>query len=79
MPMNMRKKDIINPLNVILPFVIIKLLDWRPAFYGFCSQQFAKRDAAKRDGKKSRHGKKTFSYTFQVCISNVSRVAVVQY
>ena len=42
MLMDIRKKDMINNLKVIMTFVIIELLDWPTAFYGVCSQQFAK-------------------------------------
>ena len=40
--MDIRKKDMINNLKVIMTFVIIEPLDWPTAFYGVCSQQFAK-------------------------------------
>ena len=42
MLMDIRKKDMINNLKVIMTFVIIEPLDWPTAFYGVCSQQFAK-------------------------------------
>ena len=32
---NIRKKDMINNLNVILTFVIIEPLDWRPPISAF--------------------------------------------
>ena len=42
MLMDIRKKDMINNLKVIMTFVIIEPLDWPIAFYGVCSQQLAK-------------------------------------
>ena len=42
MLMDIRKKDMIDNLKVIMTFVIIEPLDWPTAFYGVCSQQFAK-------------------------------------
>ena len=42
MLMDIRKKDMINNLKVVMTFVIIEPLDWPTAFYGVCSQQFAK-------------------------------------
>ena len=60
LPMDMRKKDMINNLNVILTFVIIEPFDWRSAFYGFCSKQFAKRDCGQKRRQKEQTWKKTF-------------------
>ena len=34
--MDIRKKDMINIINVILTFVMIELLDWSPITFGFC-------------------------------------------
>ena len=50
---NIRKKDMINNLNVILIFVIIEPLDWRPPISAFlfpavCQMRWRRREMAKR-------------------------------
>ena len=60
---DIRKKDMINNLKVIMTFVIIEPLDWRPIFYALCSQQFAKRDDGQKRWRKEQTWKKAFSYT----------------
>ena len=39
---DIRKKDIINNIHLIMIIVMLKSLEWRPVTFGFCSNQFAK-------------------------------------
>ena len=38
--MDIRKKDMINNINIIMIFVMIETLDWRPGIPGFYFKQF---------------------------------------
>ena len=46
--MDIRKKDMINIIKVILTFVMIELLDWRPVTFGFCFSQIRFESSAVR-------------------------------
>ena len=46
--MDIRKKKMINIINVILTFVMIELLDWSPVTFGFCFRQIRFESAAVR-------------------------------
>ena len=50
---DIRKKDMINIINVILTFVMIELLDWSPVTFGFCFRQIRFESAAVRVGRGS--------------------------
>ena len=39
---DMRKKDSIDNISVIMIIVMLEVLEWRPVTFGFCSQQFSK-------------------------------------
>ena len=41
--MDLRKKDMINNINVIMIILMLKLLEWSPAIPGFGFKQFAER------------------------------------
>ena len=41
--MNLRKKDMINNINVIMIILMLELLEWTPAISGFGFYQFAER------------------------------------
>ena len=37
--MDIRKRDMINMINLIMTLLTIKPLEWRPVAYGFCFKQ----------------------------------------
>ena len=39
---DIRKKDIINKIHIIMIIVMLEPLEWRPVTFGFCSLQLAK-------------------------------------
>ena len=39
---DIRKKDIMNNIHVIMIIVMPEQLEWLPVTFGFCSHQFAK-------------------------------------
>ena len=58
---DIRKKDIINKIRIIMIIVMLQPLEWRPVTFGFCSLQFAKRDGRKKRQRKEQTRKKIFS------------------
>ena len=41
--MDIRKKDLINNITIIMTFLMLEPLDWRPVTSGFGFKQFAER------------------------------------
>ena len=39
---DIRKKDIINNIHIIMIIVMLEPLEWQPVTFGFCSLQLAK-------------------------------------
>ena len=39
---NIRKKNIVNNIHLIMIIVMLEPLEWQPVTFGFCSNQFAK-------------------------------------
>ena len=39
---DIRKKDIINKIHIIMIIVMLEQLEWQPVTFGFCSFQFTK-------------------------------------
>ena len=49
---DIRKKDIINKIHIIMIIVMLELLEWQPVTFGFCSLQLAKWDGGEKRRQK---------------------------